>query len=483
MLFNSYDYLFFLPVVFVIYYLIPKASWRIWFLLVASYYFYMSWNPIYILLIVFSTILDYSIGLLMAKSKASSRRNLLLVLSLAGNLGILFYFKYYNFICDNLSGLLSIVDPDLSFKQHSWLLPVGISFYTFQTLSYTIDVFKKKIEPERNFFRFALYVSFFPQLVAGPVERFGNLNPQFKVLQKFNYENLSNGFKLILIGLFKKIVVADKLAIYVDQVYSDPSAYSGGPIIVASIFFVFQLYCDFSGYSDVAIGSARVLGYNLMDNFKGPLFSQNISEFWRRWHISLSTWIRDYLFNPMSMYFRHAGKHIATFVTLFTFLLFGLWHGANNTFLLFGLLHGLAIVYDTYSRKVRKKMKKNFKIPFLYSALSIALTFTFWTFTCLVFRANNLDDVFLLITNMVDFSNSQPINFYNTVYEKLEFQLSIILIMTILLLHYVEYRYDTIQFFSSKPIAVRWSLYLILAVSIPILGTYGEYKQFIYFQF
>jgi len=482
MLFNSYEYLVFLPVVFLIYYLLPKVNLRIFFLLSASYFFYISWNPIYILLIAFSTILDYTLARLIENQTKLKKRWFLLFLSLLGNLGILFYFKYYNFLCDNLSFLLSFIDPDLSFRQHSWLLPVGISFYTFQTLSYTIDVYKKKIEAEKNLFRFALYVSFFPQLVAGPVERFGNLNPQFKILQKFKYDNVSDGLKLILLGLFKKIVVADKLAFYVDTVYSSPEAYTGWPVHVATLFFVFQLFCDFSGYSDIAIGSARILGYNLMDNFKGPMFSQNIAEFWRRWHISLSTWIRDYLFNPLAIYFRHAGKLSLVYVILITFILFGLWHGANNTFILFGFLHALAMIYDAYSKKFRKKIRKIIAKP-IYVCTSVFLTFSFWSLTCLIFRSKNIFEAGLLIKNAFSFSDGMSPFIFTGIVDQIEFQLSLALILVISCIHYIEYKYDIVQYIRNKHVVARWFLYLLLAISIPTLGTYGEYKQFIYFQF
>ena len=298
MLFNSLQFLAFFPVVVAVYFAMPKRlRWA--FLLAASYYFYMCWKPEYVLLIWASTAVDYIAGLQMSKAINKSSRRAWLALSLSTNLGILFSFKYWNFFSENVRDLLGRMDVTAGIPEFDLLLPVGISFYTFQTLSYSVDVYRGRLEPERHLGRFALYVAFFPQLVAGPIERASRLLPQFWQDIDFDYDRMGSGLRQMTWGMFKKVVVADRLAIYVDSVYSDPSAHQGLPVVAATYFFAFQIYCDFSGYSDIAIGAARVLGFDLMENFKRPYFARSVSDFWRRWHISLSTWFRDYVYIPL----------------------------------------------------------------------------------------------------------------------------------------------------------------------------------------
>ena len=483
MIFNSYQYLLFFPIVVFIYFSIPRNNWRIILLLLASYFFYMCWNPVYIVLILASTILDYFVGKGMSTAISDKKRKFLLGLSLLGNLGVLFYFKYYNFLADNIQIILDLINPELQIVHHEFLLPVGISFYTFQTLSYTLDVYNKKLEAEHNFFRFALYVSFFPQLVAGPIERATKLLPQFLVKHNFDYQRTSDGLKLILWGLFKKIVVADRFAAYVDEVYNNPDAYSGMPIVMATVFFVFQIYCDFSGYSDIAIGSARVLGYDLMENFKGPLLSRNITELWRRWHISLSTWIRDYLYNPLMFKVRYWGNYGVVFIILLTFVAVGIWHGANWTYIVFGFLHGIVLAYESVTRKFRRNLKKGMSSS-IYTVISVFLTFIFWSFTCLIFRANSLSDAGLLFGNIFNYqANFFSINIFNSRYELLELKISLIILVFMVLVHFIEYEKNIIELLQDKKIVYRWIVYIVLFLSIPLLGEYGEYKQFIYFQF
>jgi len=443
----------------------------------------MCWNPVYILLILASTLLDFFVAKRIDTSESEQQRKLLLGLSLLGNLGVLFYFKYYNFLASNVQILLDFINPELQFVQHEFLLPVGISFYTFQTLSYTLDVYKRKMNSERNFFKFALYVSFFPQLVAGPIERATNLLPQFSIKYDFDYQRVSDGLKLVLWGLFKKIVVADRFAIYVDEVYNNPDAYQGMPIVMATVFFVFQLYCDFSGYSDIAVGSAKILGYDLMENFRGPLLSRNITELWRRWHISLSTWIRDYMYKPLMFKFRYWGNNGMTTIVLFTFVVIGIWHGANWPCIIFGFLHGIALAYEVSTKKIRRNLKK--RIPGnLYTSISILLTFIYWSFTCLVFRSNSLHDAGLLLKNIFN-NNGDFLNIfiYSSANQLFELNISLCILTFMILTHFIEFNKNIIEFLETKSIFYRWLIYICLFLSIPLLGEYGTYKQFIYFQF
>jgi len=298
MLFNSLHFLVFFPVVVIIYFLLPhRFRWIL--LLLSSYYFYMSWEPEYVLLIMVSTLIDYFAGLKIGETDDRVKRKKFLYASLIVNLGLLFTFKYFNFFSDNLRAFFDLISLPVDTPTLKLLLPVGISFYTFQTMSYSIDVYRGKIKPEKHLGIFAVYVSFFPQLVAGPIERAGNLLPQFFEKKDYNFERISGGLKLMIWGFFKKLVIADRVAVVVDQVFNNVTDYSGIPILLAVFFFSIQVYCDFSAYSDIAIGGAKIMGYDLMTNFRRPYFSRSIAEFWRRWHISLSTWFQDYVFTPL----------------------------------------------------------------------------------------------------------------------------------------------------------------------------------------
>jgi len=353
MLFNSIEFIIFFPIVVAAYFALPgKFRWIL--LLIASYYFYMCWNYNYIILILISTFIDYFAGLGMGKTKVQLKKNLLLILSLTANLGLLFFFKYLNFFSVNLNAFFDQINIFYNVPQYDYLLPVGISFYTFQTLSYTIDVYSGKKEPEKHFGIFALYVSFFPQLVAGPIERSTRLLPQFYKHYKIDYVRIRDGVLLMVWGFFKKVVIADRLSEYVNTVYNNADNYGGFHDIIATFFFGTQIYCDFSGYSDIAIGSAMVLGYDLMLNFRRPYLSRSIKEFWSRWHISLSTWFRDYLYIPLG------GNRVVKwrwYYNLFiTFLISGLWHGANWTFVVWGALHGFYLLAAIVTNNWRNKM-------------------------------------------------------------------------------------------------------------------------------
>lgn len=350
MLFNSLEFLLFFPVVVALYFATP-ARYRWILLLAASYYFYAAWKAEYLVLIIGSTVVDYWAGLRMGRHETRTGRRPFLIASVVTNLGVLFTFKYFNFFNDSVRAVLDRANIFYDVPAFELLLPVGISFYTFQSLSYSIDVYRGQKTPERHLGIFALYVAFFPQLVAGPIERSTHLLPQFFEQHRFEYDRAVDGLRLILWGFFKKLVIADRLAIYVNEVYGNPGAHSGGAIALATYFFAFQIYCDFSGYSDIAIGSARVMGYDLMDNFRRPYFAKSIREFWSRWHISLSTWFRDYVYVPLG------GSRVATWVwysnLMIVFLVSGLWHGANWTFVVWGGLHGTYMVVGLATQRLR----------------------------------------------------------------------------------------------------------------------------------
>lgn len=482
MLFNSLGYAIFLPIVFLLFYQLPKQQHRIIFLTLASYFFYMCWNPIYIVLILASTVLDFFVGKQMAKEEDESKQRWLLSLSLLGNLGILFYFKYYNFLGENIQLIFEYFNIAFQYPEHHYLLPVGISFYTFQTLSYTLDIYNEEMEAEENFFVFALYVSFFPQLVAGPIERATSLLPQLRAKYDLKYEKAVEGFRLILLGFFKKVVVADRLAFYVDTIFENPEAYNGYSVMLGCVFFTFQIYCDFSGYSDIAIGTARLFGIDLMENFKGPLLSRSVTEFWRRWHISMSTWFRDYLYTPIAFSMRRMGKYNFVLPILISFTVIGVWHGANWTYIIFGFLHALVLLYEAFTRELRMKADAFFN-TYLYNGISIFLTFTFYAFTCMIFRAESMTHAMEITNAMFQFEQPVVTEVLTKDSELFDITLSVYLSVFIMLIHIVEYNEGILQFFKEKSKLVRWGIYYILIALIFSIGVFNSYQEFIYFQF
>jgi D-alanyl-lipoteichoic acid acyltransferase DltB (MBOAT superfamily) len=397
MLFNSWQFLIFFPLVVVAYFLLPyRFRWML--LLGASYYFYMCWKPEYALLLVLSTVIDYYTGIQMGKAASRRQRKFYLGVSLSSNLGILFLFKYFNFLNASARAVFDQFNIFYNVPMFELLLPVGISFYTFQTLSYSIDVYRGRIAPEKHLGMFALYVTFFPQLVAGPIERSTNLLPQFYRQHNVDRHRIIDGLKLMLWGFFKKIVIADRLAAYVNQAYNHPAGASGVDLLVATYFFAFQIYCDFSGYSDIAIGAARVMGFELMENFRRPYLAKSIAEFWQRWHISLSTWFKDYLYVPLG------GNRVAKWrwcCNLFVvFLVSGLWHGANWTFVIWGALHGFYLVFSILTSNLRGKLLQALRLDRLKGLVQVSrilLTFHLVLFSWIFFRANNLAEAFLII--------------------------------------------------------------------------------------
>ncbi|MCB0794006.1 MAG: MBOAT family protein [Flavobacteriales bacterium] len=392
MLFNSFEFAVFFPLVAAAYFLLPYR-WRWLLLLVASYYFYMAWKAQYAILLVISTVIDFVASNAMAKASDQATKKRWLLLSIFTNLGILVGFKYFNF----LNASVRAVFPAWPVEDLDVLLPMGISFYTFQTMSYTIDVYRGLLPPTRHFGRFALYVTFFPQLVAGPIERAPNLLPQFFKDIPFDADRVIRGLKQMLWGFFKKLVIADRVGLIVDQVYNAPAQQDGLTVVLASVLFALQIYCDFSGYSDIAIGAARVLGYDLMENFRTPYGAASIREFWSRWHISLSTWFRDYVYIPLG------GNRVVRwrwYYNLFVvFAVSGLWHGANWTFIVWGALHGaylvLALVFAPFWERVEAGLGVA-RIPVLWRALNRSVTLLLVLVAWVLFRANDLGDVAIL---------------------------------------------------------------------------------------
>lgn len=474
MLFNSLSYAIFLPLVFIIYWLLPnKYRWIL--LLIASYYFYMSWNAKYVFLIFITTFTSYLCAILIEKKP--EHKKLILTITLLVCLGILFVFKYFNFFFESINYLLGN-------KLHSvtlnLLLPVGISFYTFQTLSYCIDVYRGNIKAEKHFGYYATFVSFFPQLVAGPIERPDNLLPQLRKEKEFDYNKAVYGLKLMTVGFFKKIVVADNLAYYVDMVYNDLSYYQGFALVLAAFFFTIQIYCDFSGYSDIAKGSAKLLNIDLMDNFKTPYFSTTIKEFWSRWHISLSSWFKDYVYIPLGG--NRCSKLRHYFNLLATFLVSGLWHGANITFVIWGGIHGLLQILEDIFH-----IKKNTKTYSLSWFIRVILVFMLMSITWVFFRASNLHDALYIFRHMFDGITNLRSYIVSGLYSfgvKAPYLLTMLAIYLIppFIIDYINVKYDALTILNNKPMAIRYLAYFVLLLMILLLHYVGE-VNFIYFQF
>lgn len=472
--FNSFEYAVFLPIVFLVYWFIPhRFRWGL--LLLASYYFYMSWNPQYIVLILGTTAVSYVAALQIEKCETARHKKMVVAGASLICLGVLFCFKYFNFmsaslveICSNLAINLHPITLDV-------LLPVGISFYTFQTMGYVIDVYRGTVKAERHFGEYAAFISFFPQLVAGPIERTGNLLPQIKSVKVFNYDEAAYGLRLMAWGFFKKLVVADNAAVLVDSVYSSLDSCTGFDLLVAVFLFTIQIYCDFSGYSDIAIGTARLMGIKLMTNFKSPYFAGSLKEFWGRWHISLSTWFRDYLYIPLGGNRCSSFRHNVNI--MITFLVSGLWHGANWTFVFWGGIHGFIQVIENVLQlnKIEKsKLQKIISVLIVFAICNIA-----WVF----FRSRTISDAFYILSNIV--SANGGIDWYiksGIEMKKSVFFNMLIPISLIMLYDFVSLKRDVIQWVGQQQVVVRWLLYFII-VFWTILKMPLENSGFIYFQF
>lgn len=478
MLFNSLHFLLFFPMIL----LITKFThrkYRIYITLLASYYFYMSWKIEYIGLILLSTIVDYFVSKKICKTNSGRSRKILLITSIVSNLTILFIFKYYNFFAVNFNYLLSLININLNITKINMVLPVGISFYTFQTLSYTFDVYYRRIEAEKKFLNFALYVSYWPQLIAGPIERAGTLLPQLKEKIQFRKDLIEKAVTLIAFGFFKKLVIADRLAIYVDAIYNAPTSATPLALLIATYFFAIQIYCDFSGYTDIARGCSWLIGIDLMENFRQPYFAGSITNFWKRWHISLTSWFTQYLYIPLG------GNKISknrTYLNLFiVFLVSGLWHGANWTFLAWGFLHGLFLISEKIFKYGRDEIKK---INHFSDLLKIFITFHLVLLTWVFFRSKDIQTSIYIIKKIIfDFKFT-----YQTIGWSLipftgdnlainNFLFSIIAIAFLIFIEWKKYQLDLCK---KEFKSINLSLLFIL-----LLIFFGEFykNSFIYFQF
>lgn len=479
MLFNSLQYLFFFPIATSAYFLLPHR-WRWAFLLFVSYFFYMSWVPSYAVLIFTSTLVTWLAALAIGAAKTQAAKKAALAGCLVINLGILGVFKYYGFFAESFRVALAYLhisgndSPALKL-----LLPVGISFYTFETICYVIDVYRGRIKPERHFGYYALFVSYFPKLVAGPIERSFNLMPQLRKRYEFEYGRVTDGLKLMAWGFFLKCVVADNLAVFVNDVYSKPEAHNGPTLMLATYFFAFQIFCDFAGYTGIAIGTARIMGHNLMENFERPYFAKSIPEFWRRWHISLSTWFRDYLYIPIGGNRASLPRWCANLVIVF--VVCGLWHGAAWTFVIWGLLHGVYMAVSVSTRKARTRLEE--RMGFDQGGLPVKLAKIFITFNlvCLgwiFFRANTLADAWYIVTHLFSGFGQGLTAEVNPARLALYF----LLVGFLLAVHTVQRKVVVRDYIVRQPMQLRWAGYAVLVLAILFLGQF-EGADFIYFQF
>lgn len=481
MLFNSLEFLLFFPVIVLLYFSTPfRYRWML--LLAASYYFYACWKIEYTLLLALSTLIDYRVALAMERIEEKEKRKPYLYLSLASNLGLLFVFKYADFANENLRLAFEQFNIFYNAPIFDLLLPVGISFYTFQTLSYTIDVYRGKRNAERHLGIFALYVSFFPQLVAGPIERSTSLIPQFHKEPEFRWLDVRQGSALILWGFFKKLVIADGVAVYVNAVYGDPALFSFSAFMIATYLFMYQLYCDFSGYSDIAVGTAMIMGYRLSRNFDRPFAARTISEFWSRWHISLTTWIRDYCYQPLIQMVKSRGSIVL--VMLLVWMLFGLWHGAAWNYILFGLFSGSMIIIGHRTKHARRRISNRFFAgsPRLHKAFQLFIIFHFMFSIALLFRLEQLSDLKIFAGKLMEIGISGQTILIDG-FQLWEMRIVIAAILFLEAVQWLRVNKPKLELdWHQWPRVARWPIYYLLIFTI--IG-FGEFNltPFIYFQF
>lgn len=481
MLFHSIEFLVFFPIAVALYYACPAR--RRWVpLLAASYYFYMCWKPAYVVLIIVSTLIDYLAGLGMGRASSSGQRRWLLVASLAGNLSILCSFKYFNFFSRSLSSALDHFGLAIHSPLLDVLLPVGVSFYTFQSISYTVDVYRRAREPERHLGWFALYVAYFPQLVAGPIERSTHLLPQLHAPHGFDMSRTVSGIQRMLWGYFKKLVIADRLAIVADAVYGQPAGFCGASLLVATYCFAIQIYCDFAGYTDIAIGAARIMGVDLMDNFNRPYCARSFRDFWHRWHISLSTWFRDYLYIPLGG--SRAGTARGMFNIVIVFLLAGLWHGANWTFAAWGALHAAYLLAERAVAKVASRihvsasglgahMWPGLQRLFVFHAVAAG-----WVF----FRATSLADALLILKRIVTWSGGTQAQPLMPGLGPWGIATAIASVAALIAVEALDSRTSIRARVDRCPWWLQWGVSYALAATVLVLGVHGR-RAFLYFQF
>jgi D-alanyl-lipoteichoic acid acyltransferase DltB (MBOAT superfamily) len=481
MLFNSFEFIIFFLIFFFSYWFIFNKNIKLQNLLIlcSSYFFYAWWDWRFLILIIVSSFTDYLIGIQIENLKDKIYKKRALILSLFVNLGILLVFKYYNFFIDNFKIVLEKMNLQTNPDLINIILPIGISFYTFQTLSYTIDVYNNKISAHRDIISFFAFVAFFPQLVAGPIERAKNLLPQFLIKRKFNYDFAISGCKLILIGLFKKMVIADNISLIVDPIYSNPNDFLGFPTLLATIFFAFQIYCDFSGYSDIAIGLARLLGFKLMTNFNTPYFSKSLTDFWRNWHISLSTWFKDYVYIPLGG--NRISKKKMHLNILITFLLSGFWHGANWTFLVWGAIHGFGLI-------IEKNFPFRLKNNFVSDSLRIFSTFSIVCLAWIFFRSETFSDSILIFNNLfvdiLDYTNYNimSLKFRGIGLKPIDLIKCVLFVILLIFIELSSKSKKIMNIFNSNKF-IRYGGYYFILILIIFWGTRFSGNNFIYFQF
>jgi len=475
MLFNSFEFVLFLPLVFALYWFVFNRNLKVqnFLLVVASYVFYGWWDWRFLSLLFLSSLADFMIGKTLAKTEDVGRRKLLAGTSLTLNLGMLGFFKYYNFFVDSFITAFASVGVDLEPRTLQIILPVGISFYTFQTLSYTIDIYRRKLEPTQDPIAFFAFVSFFPQLVAGPIERATHLVPQFMKERKFDYDLARDGVRQMLWGFFKKIMIADIAAGHVDQIFTGYEKLDTATLFLGGVYFAFQIYGDFSGYSDIAIGLAKLFGFDLMTNFRLPYFSRDIAEFWRRWHISLSTWFRDYLYIPLGG--SRGGKWMQFRNVMIIFTVSGFWHGANWTFVVWGFLNGLyylPLMFANKNRANTDQVAENTFWPSLRELMQMAVTFFFTVVAWVFFRAENVGEAFGYLWQMF---TSGAFAFPK------EHMGPLAWILILLTIEWIQRKKQHGFDFEGAPAVVRWGTYAVTTILIGWAFTIE--KSFIYFQF
>lgn len=482
MLFNSIDFAVFLPIVFILYWFVANRRLKLQnaFIVATSYLFYGWWDWRFLFLILFSTIVDFTVGRKLEKEENNTRRRALLWTSILVNLGFLGFFKYYNFFLENFTAAFSFFGMGIEASSLNIILPVGISFYTFQTLSYTIDVYKRKLTPTRDFIAFAAFVSFFPQLVAGPIERATHLLPQFYRKRTFDYASAVDGMRQMLWGFFKKIVIADNCAEFADQIFSNSADLNGSTLVLGALFFTFQIYGDFSGYSDIAIGTARLFGFDLMRNFAFPYFSRDMAEFWRRWHISLSTWFRDYLYIPLGG--SRGSTRMKVRNTFIIFIVSGFWHGANWTFIVWGALNAvyfLPLLLTKNNRRHLEIVAKGRSLPTLRELSQILLTFGLTVFAWIFFRANDIGHAMRFISEI--FSSTLFAMPHLTGARRAVITMLLVGVFILIEWKGREGQYGIAKVGLSWPKYLRWGFYCLIAVTIFLFA--GKQQTFIYFQF
>lgn len=482
MLFNSINFAIFLPIVFILYWFATKKDLRSQniLLLVSSYFFYACWDWRFMFLLIFSTLLDYFTGIKIYEAINKKKKLFWLWISIAVNLGFLGVFKYYNFFASSFADGLSLLGFNANLGSLQVILPVGISFYTFHGLSYVIDLYKNKIKPERNFVNYSVFVSFFPLLVAGPIERATHLLPQIIKKREFDYSKAVDGLRQILWGLLKKIVIADNCAEFANTIFNNSAEYSGSTLVLGALFFTFQIYCDFSGYSDIALGTAKLFGIDLLRNFAFPYFSRDIAEFWRRWHISLSSWFKDYVYIPLGG--SKGGMWMKIRNTFIIFLLSGFWHGANWTFIVWGFLNALYIMPSIILKTNRNNLEivaKGKHLPTIKEFASISLTFVLTVFAWIFFRAANVKHAFSYISEIFSFSL-----FSIPYFPGIGKAVSIVFLTGLFVIvewigREQQYAIAHVGYRWNRPI--RWAIYSSIILAIYVFT--GSEQQFIYFQF